>query len=468
MKSYNLRFKIIFLSIIFLGIFGLVKSSWAADYFVATFGNNSNQGTQLQPWRTIGKAASTLKSGDTVYVQEGTYPEVVTVGASGSAGNPITYRANGIVNVQRWAVSSKNYVTIDGFHSVTGYAPGGDQFLVSIYGTSSYVTVQNMTLTISNPTTVAPCINEGGLIQTTKTTSHITVMGNTLSRSCYYPAVQTAGDHQTYSNNTIFDILTDAFQGEGLSNSTISGNAIGPFIILGYHNDCYQLFSVAANTPNNEITIENNICHDGDQPGNMSLDGQSSSGIYIRNNIFYNFTGQFGLGIPNTKVYNNVFFRTATVTNFTALGTTGWGTTITGIEVKNNFFIGIGVPTYNYDYGTGYTVTATNAGASNNFYARDPAWTNPWGVVPFAIGPNEPNMVNGGNPLFTDYATHNFTLQTTSPARDTGITISSFAVDKNKVSRPQGSAWDIGAYEYFSGAPIDTTPPANPTGLSVV
>ncbi len=40
--------------------------------------------------------------------------------------------------------------------------------------------------------------------------------------------------------------------------------------------------------------------------------------------------------------------------------------------------------------------------------------------------------------------------------------------DKNGVSRPQGSAWDIGAYEYVGGAPPDTTPPSTPSGLKVI
>jgi hypothetical protein len=244
--------------------------------------------------------------------------------------------------------------------------------------------------------------------------------------------------------------------GEGLTNSTISGNIIGPFIIIGMHNDCYQLFTVAKGATNTNVVIENNVCHDGDQPGNMSLDGSASSGITIRNNIFYNFINQFGIGIPNTKIYNNVFFRTATSTNFTVFGTFS----TTGVEIKNNFFIGCGIGSYNYDYGTAYVQTPATVGASNNYYARDPLWTNPWGAVNFALA-SEPNMINGGNPLFTNYATYDFTLQVTSPAIDKGATIPSFAVDKNGVSRPQRSAWDIGPYEIIR-------PPSPPRGLKII
>ena len=37
---------------------------------------------------------------------------------------------------------------------------------------------------------------------------------------------------------------------------------------------------------------------------------------------------------------------------------------------------------------------------------------------------------------------------------------------RTALNRPQGSAWDIGAYEYVSGE-NDIIPPASPSGLSV-
>lgn len=72
----------------------------------------------------------------------------------------------------------------------------------------------------------------------------------------------------------------------------------------------------------------------------------------------------------------------------------------------------------------------------------------------------------GIDPLFTSYRGNDFHLQSSSPDRDTGISLANyFTLDKDKVLRPQGSAWAIGAYEYIPGG--DTTPPATPTGLSV-
>jgi hypothetical protein len=51
-------------------------------------------------------------------------------------------------------------------------------------------------------------------------------------------------------------------------------------------------------------------------------------------------------------------------------------------------------------------------------------------------------------------------------AKDRGSMLpGQFSVDRDGRTRPQGSAWDIGAYEYVKGG--DTTPPAAPSGLSV-
>jgi parallel beta-helix repeat protein len=51
------------------------------------------------------------------------------------------------------------------------------------------------------------------------------------------------------------------------------------------------------------------------------------------------------------------------------------------------------------------------------------------------------------DPLFVDPASHDFTLQAASPAIDAGLTLSEVRYDYEKVPRPQGGGYDIGAYE---------------------
>lgn len=80
-------------------------------YYVATTGNDSNDGRSLStPFKTIQKAASIMAAGDTCEIRGGTYRETVTPSNSGAASNKITF---------------KNYnneiVTVSGLDPVTGW-----------------------------------------------------------------------------------------------------------------------------------------------------------------------------------------------------------------------------------------------------------------------------------------------------------------------------------------------------------
>ncbi|MEM7330563.1 MAG: DUF1565 domain-containing protein, partial [Chloroflexota bacterium] len=59
------------------------------SYYVATNGNDNNNGSQGQPFRTIQNALDSAQPGDTIVVRGGVYNEVVTFETSGTAGNPI-------------------------------------------------------------------------------------------------------------------------------------------------------------------------------------------------------------------------------------------------------------------------------------------------------------------------------------------------------------------------------------------
>ena len=64
------------------------------------------------------------------------------------------------------------------------------------------------------------------------------------------------------------------------------------------------------------------------------------------------------------------------------------------------------------------------------------------------------------DPLFTNEASNpvDFELQSSSPCIDAGTTIAAVTVDYAGTSRPQGSAYDIGAYEFASGGGGSFTP----------
>ena len=53
----------------------------------------------------------------------------------------------------------------------------------------------------------------------------------------------------------------------------------------------------------------------------------------------------------------------------------------------------------------------------------------------------------GDNPLFYNTAEGNFTLKSNSPAVNQGSSVDAPSVDFDGKARPQGGAYDIGAYE---------------------
>ncbi len=75
----------------------------ASIFSVSTYGSDSNPGTMQAPWKTIQKAASTLVTGQKVYVMEGIFHERVSVKNSGAPGSPIVFSAYpGARVVYRW------------------------------------------------------------------------------------------------------------------------------------------------------------------------------------------------------------------------------------------------------------------------------------------------------------------------------------------------------------------------------
>lgn len=66
----------------------------AATYYIdGSSGNDSKPGTLASPWKTIGKANSTLEAGDTVCLRRGTYSTTINPSNNGTSGNFITYEA---------------------------------------------------------------------------------------------------------------------------------------------------------------------------------------------------------------------------------------------------------------------------------------------------------------------------------------------------------------------------------------
>jgi len=109
-----------------------------ANYYVdATLGDDSNPGTQTQPWKTISKVNSTnLSAGDNIYFKRGeTWRETLTVPSSGTDGNPITFGAYGTGNKPK----------ISGADVITGWSgpDANGEYYKSGFTTAPYVVLRD-------------------------------------------------------------------------------------------------------------------------------------------------------------------------------------------------------------------------------------------------------------------------------------------------------------------------------------
>lgn len=114
-KFYSLS---IFLALFFSVL--IVGNLEAATYYIdGSSGKDNNPGTIELPWKTIGKANSTLKAGDTAKIKGGEYHETIRPNNSGTSINYITYAKYGeeSVTITEASVgadlSNKSYIKID-------------------------------------------------------------------------------------------------------------------------------------------------------------------------------------------------------------------------------------------------------------------------------------------------------------------------------------------------------------------
>jgi hypothetical protein len=280
----------------------------------------------------------------------------------------------------------------------------------------------------------------------------------------------------------------DGIKGGGEGTIIIESNIIHDMTSGVNHGDCMQLMG---NT--GTLIVRNNITWDCTQ--NIYLDDYSPTAgttpwgdAYIYNNVVFNdqwvsvdSPGYYN-GIVTGPRYNN--WRSLTIYQNTLVnlndGSGGIAVANPGdqgaykidtVRVFNNLF-------YN-------SVNNVQPSAASTLYEDYNLYYNQWRdwYLPGWINLGQFQSENPALEQHSRYAdvsfvrnaypNPDFRLKAGSSAIDSGIPLTSmngisFNFDRDNVARPQGVAWDIGAYEYVSGGtPLDTTPPAAPTKVRV-
>ena len=228
---------------IFLLIFNLgwvrpggVSAAGTTHYVDNTNPNCSNItqiGTLAVPFCTISRGALKAVAGDTVMVLAGSYPETIYP-SSGSAGSPITYRANpGVTltgkpgtltaNYSAFALSGIGYVVIDGFH-ITRTSGNG------IYADgSNHLTIINNHISLAGTSSIYQAYEEGIYLRNTTTTL---VSGNiTEHNSCIGIRVVLGGSNvidgnESFSNYSAIETDSAGIELTGSSGNTITNNKV--------------------------------------------------------------------------------------------------------------------------------------------------------------------------------------------------------------------------------------------------
>jgi hypothetical protein len=194
--------------------------------------------------------------------------------------------------------------------------------------------------------------------------------------------------------------------------------------------------------------------------------------------LYYNFGSQVMTGVTNFKVMNNVFADANAgggipPVNFCYYDVSFCNvTTSSGNQVTNNIFINDGDGTSSgpmlfvgSNAGTGWT-------AGNNVYYRPTNGFVTWKGTSYTAANFVSSVDTAGKtglPSFTSYTAfasgNDFHINTSDTvAVDKGASLASyFTADKDGITRPQGAAWDIGAYETSSSGGDTTNPTVSMT-----
>jgi len=409
-------------------------------YFVSTAGNDAQRGSYARPWRTVTQATKSVVPGDIVYIMDGVSASTpdssgasVTIARAGSNGNPIALVAYPRATVTIGSASGQTYGVRApsgdyGYWVLAGLTLRGAIEAVHVAGTSNWRLVNN-DISCPHGTGTAACVR-------TSSTTQIKFLGNNVhdsgSTGSNYASVQfTGSDNVEVGWNQIGNTRGC----RALLFSTSGSNQHGLMVHDNYVHDavCDGISFATVDPSQGAVVAYNNIIQHvgvGPAPG-----GVESS---------YACINAGGSGLGSVQILNNTFYDCGARGNADSGGISA----ATPVAVTSNIFELVA----GESYVTPNTRTSDLSGSNNLFWGA--------GAIPAPFSASV-----DADPLFIDIANANLHVQPSSPAVDAG-TNTGVTSDYDGVPRPQGSGYDIGAYESASGSQSAGRLVENPTSLS--
>lgn len=430
-----------------------------SDFFVdGTHGNDGNDGSFSSPWKTIQHAADTLEAGDTVYIKAGVYHEYINPWSgmnSGTQNNWITY-----TNYQN------DEVIIDG--------TGGSSDWTGILkmDNQEYIRIDNIHFRNS--------CSHGILIHDDSGDSSNIVISNCTFSNCSDSAIDIKGYHAKLcdvlvENNIIVDTQNGWNDIGEPSDESITLSNVDRFIVRNNVMYDNHKISIDAKSGSQNGLIYNNridttgswVCQWGTQGIYVDAQDLTCKNISIFNNIVwgngtgFEFATEQGGSLSDIRVYNNIYNGSNNGFQIND------HTSVPGSHLKTNFSFVNNVCSDD----TSICVQITDKDSSfNNLTIRNNIFCGSIGInIGSDLDLSDHNVdhnlfdTSSGSdyygsfsvisaPLFLNPDIGNYSLQPNSPAIDAGISTYAPTVDFNGVPRPQGSSFDIGAFELCSSS----------------
>jgi parallel beta-helix repeat protein len=403
------------ITLVFLGLVPAKTAGAGETHYVSTTGSDRNNGSLSSSWATIQHAVEQSKPGDTIFVRGGTYQEGevwlrAKFGHGGAPGKLLNIKAylNEIpvfVNSRRPFIIECDYIRIEGLHFRNGKSIGAE---------GNTVQIVNNTFTGSEYGWAAVEAHGTNILLEENICD---INGNTVSTQghCFYIS---HGSNITIRNN-----IAKGMTGYGIHvfDQRRSGDPPGFERLI------------------KDVIIEGNMVSNSLQRSGIILsayDHARIENVIVRNNVAFN-NSQCGIYIPgmvsNVKIQNNTLFGNGA----TALLIKGSAREVNNVEIKNNIF-----DLTNKKNSDAYHVVNISGNTSlilhNNLY-----WPKP--PLLHKLSDSSPII---GDPRFANPAEKNFHLLAGSMAIDKGVPLSEVSQDKDGIKRPQGTASDLGAFEF--------------------
>ena len=372
----------------------------AATYYVATTGNDGSPGTLNQPFRTIAKGLSLLRAGDQLYIRAGTYSESI------DSNKQTIPTGTSWSDAPLISAYPGEIVTLNGSiaiaHTYVQYVEFARLTLTATYMNLSVGGFEAPHHIKFTNMEIKDGIEE--CVQLGKLSHHVWFTGGRI-HDCAYNSTSTPPGYPMYIGG--------------------SDHLIENVEVYGSNSYCIHIYEATSTKPT-RVTVRNSIVHHCalQKPSSAAilLSGADSHAAY--NNILYSNRGH---GIVNSngtnaKIYNNTVFGGSQTGIYIQ-------SSATSADVRNNIVYG-NATTQILNEGSGTTL-------SNNLTS---------------------------DPRFVNASALNFSLQPSSPAIDAGTSLNLVTMDIKRAPRPQGGAFDIGAYE---GQGTNTAAPAPPRNLTV-